>query len=664
VTFGGIDTGVEKARGIPNGVNARDVGDIVNALGTAMSRLQRERQGNTSTQFAGVPLPRPAAWQNNYFGPGWPLIGEPVDRPRPDTGQQDPRLTEYEVSYNLQLLRERHVSWDTLKRAAESPLFRACIELRKTELATQDWVIRVSPQAAARIARRQDQNKDKVASDLQKKYQDEIDRITSFWEIPDRKNDRDFATWIALAADEQLTWDSLAIYPHMTYGQYAARDGLLGLWILDGSTIKPLLDESGGRPDNGNPAYQQILYGFPRGEYTAQEFARNDGTKVAPGAILADQLVYKRRTPRSWSPYGYSATEQALMHGLLFNKRFAWMLGEYTEGTLPATFIESDGTLDWTPTQLLDYEHDFNMRLAGQTAERYRANFLPPGLKAASLAQAGERYRPDYDLYLVKLVAMHFLVTITELGFTDTGGLGSSGYHEGQEDIQFRKARLPDLKWYGNLCTQISKTYLGMPDELEFSFLGLDDDDEAAADLIDHQRLVDGRMSLNELRIKIGLPPLPFKEANMPMVQTARGVVFLEGSSETAPPGVLIEPASESGEEDPAQGTATSPTQRRPIKPAGKPASAAKVTKEVREEVRAYHSWLNKRVNPDRKFKFAYLTEDMAAETNYTFAYAEFAKAGGAAPKASSSSPLSSQSSPTGPDGQKTSSWSPYSDLS
>jgi hypothetical protein len=344
LTFGGID--VAKARGVPSGVNARDVGDIVNALGTAMTRLQRERQGNTSTQFAGVPLPRPAAWQQNYFGPGWPLIGEPVDRPRPDTGQQDPRLTEYEVSYNLQLLRERHVSWETLKRAAESPLFRACIELRKTELATQDWVIRVSPTSAARIARRTDQNKDKVASDLQKKYQDEIDRISAFWEIPDRKNDRDFATWIGMAADEQLTWDSLAIYPHMTYGQ-----DLLGLWVLDGSTIKPLLDESGGRPEGDNPAYQQILYGFPRGEYTAQSFTREDGVTVTPGSILANQLVYKKRTPRSWSPYGFSATEQALMHGLLFNRRFSWMLAEYTEGVMPAQFIESDGTLDWTPTQ-------------------------------------------------------------------------------------------------------------------------------------------------------------------------------------------------------------------------------------------------------------------------------------------------------------------------
>src|SRR5260221_8212598 len=100
----------------------------------------------------------------------------------------------------------------------------------------------------------------------------------------------------------------------MTYG-----GDPLDLWVLDGSTIKPLLDESGGRPEAPAPAYQQILYGFPRGEYTPQTFARDDGTKVTPGAIQAGQLIYRRRVERTWTPYGFSSTEQALMDGLLYN---------------------------------------------------------------------------------------------------------------------------------------------------------------------------------------------------------------------------------------------------------------------------------------------------------------------------------------------------------
>ena len=663
MTFAGID--VQKARGVPQGVSTRDVSDIVHALSASMASLRNRDNSRLSnngynSQFAGVPLPRPDQWQYNNFGPAWPLIGEPVDRPRPDTGQQDPRLTEYEVSWNLQLLKERHVGWETLKRAADSPLFRACIELRKNELQTQEWVVRVSPKAAGRIAARSGKSKDAVANELTQKYQDEIDRLTDWWEYPDRKNDRDFATWIGLCAEEQLTWDALAVYPHMTYGK-----DLLGLWVVDGSTIKPLMDETGGRPDNPFPAYQQLLYGFPRGEYQAQTIAMPDGQIALPGAIRANQLVYKRRTPRTWSPYGFSATEQALMHGVLFNKRFSWMLSEYTEGTLPATFMESDGQLDWTPTQLLDYERDFNMRLSGQTAERMRANFLPPGLRAAVMAQAGERYRPEYDMYLVKLVAMHFMVTITELGFTETGGLGSTGYHEGQEDIQFRKARLPDLKWYGQFCTQIQRAYLNAPPELEFSFLGLDDDDEAAADAIDHQRLADGRMSLNELRLKIGLPALPFREANMPMIQTARGVVFLEDASKQVPAGVLVEPASEQVNSDPAAPKAT-PSQARPAQSAGGRASKseAEIPDEAFSEYMAWVRWELKHTSPSRPFWCEVITKEIAEALGDRGLLTDeriVLKAGGAAPKASASQPLPRLRSEPGPDGPSTSSWSPYS---
>lgn len=636
MAFAGID--VEKARGVSGNTagTVRDVADIVNAFARQMQARSDQ------SQYIGTPLPRPPEWQRNNFGPGYPIEGEPVDAPRQDTGQPQPRLTEYQVAYNLQLNPTRFVPWETLKRAADSPLFRACIEVRKTELASQDWVVRVSPGAAAKMAAAQGRSKEAVANELRREYQSEIDRLTDFWDVPDRKNDRDFATWIGMAADEQLTWDALAIYPHQTYG-----GDTLGFWVIDGSTIKPLLDESGGRPEAPFPSYQQILYGFPRGEYSAQTFTKADGTKVIPGAIQAGQLVYKRRTPRTWTPYGLSPTEQALMDGVLYNKRFGWMVAEYTEGVMPAVYMESDGTLDWTPTQLLDYERDFNNRLTGQTAERMRANFLPPGLRAAAMQTVGERYRPDYDLHLVKLVAMHYLVTITELGFTESGGLGSTGYHEGQEDIQFRKARMPDLKWFGTLCTQLQKSYLNAPDVLEFAFLGLDAEDEAAADLIDHQRLADGRQTMNELRIKIGQPPLSFKEADMPMLQTARGVVFLEGASEQAPSGVLIEPASEPNDVgDPGQGGGTSPTQRRPIKSGG--GGSPKVTKEALQEIAAYARWNTK--PQSRPFQFEHLTEDQAAESGLTFDHAEFAKAGGAAPKASS-----------GLAGSLTSNWSPYS---
>lgn len=641
--------GVEKARGIPAGVNTRDLTDIANALSGVLSR---QRQGD---MFATRPYPRPEQWSGNLFGPGSPFTPQGLDPARTDTGQPDPRIWEYPIAWNVQLNTTRPVSWETLAKWSEMPLFRSCIELRKTEISTLEWQFRVSPKAAAQIAQRTGQYSEDVARTLREKYQDTIDRVSAFWEVPDRKNGRNFAEWIALCMDEQLTHDALAIYPHLTYG-----GDLHGLWILDGSTIMPLFDETGGRPLPPAPAYQQILYGFPRGEFTAQVVEDANGNKVVPGGMQAGQLVYKRRVPRTKSPYGFGPTEQALLDGLLYTKRFQWMLAEYTEGTMPAQFMESDGMLDWTPMQLAEYERRFNDEYAGQTAQRMRFPFLPPGFHAAAMAQPGERYSPNFDLHLVKLVAMHFQTTITELGFTETGGLGSTGYHEGQEDIQFRKSRLPDLRWFGSLITEISRTHLGLPPEIEFTFLGLDDEDEAASDLVDQQRVASGRMTLNQAVTKLGFPAYGFKEADMPMLQTARGVVFIEGASETAPAGVMIEPASEidsisgplSGGKGGANPSGTKPAKVTPSQKNPGQAKGGLASKEAQAELAAYRRWVTKPGNRTRPFRCEHLTEELAKELapdldDAWTPYIEFAKAGGN-PK------------DPGGDGSLTLSWSPY----
>jgi hypothetical protein len=627
---------LEKASRVPPG--ARSVSDLVSMVTRARG------DGDLDLNSEGRPLPRPESWRDAAFGPDWPLPPELLDPARPDTQLPEPRIWQYPVSENLRYFNERHVGWETLKRSADSPLFRACIEIRKTELSTLDWVIRVSPEVSEQMARQSRKSKETVEQELRQKYEAEIKRVSDFWQFPDRRNGRDFAEWVAMLLEEQLVWDALAIYPRRTYG-----GDLLDLMIIDGSTIKPLLDAQGGRPEPPAPAYQQLLYGFPRGEFTADALDI-DGESVTPGGLEATQLIYRRRVSRTWTPYGYSPTEQALLDGLLYNKRFEWMLAEYTEGAKPSQWIETTES-DWTARQILEYERAFNDRYSGQTAERHRYSLLPTGMKPHESTQVPERYKADYDLHLIKLVCMHYAVTMTELGFTETGGLGSTGYHEGQEDVNYRKGRLPDVRWFGALLTQISHQQLGLPPELEFAFLGLEEEDEAAMDQVMQNRVSSGRMTLNEDRTRLGLPAYNFAEADMPMVETARGVVFLDGASETVPPGVLIEPASEKVDDPDATlaNVGQSPTQRRPV------SSGGGTAKSVQDEIQAYKRWHLRHQEPGRKFRFEHLTEDMAKETGISFANVEFAKAGGPGPKVTPSS---------GQPGSKTSSWSPYSRLS
>lgn len=648
------------APAFPPGAQTTDVSRLVQALTQYMGHYDMDAQGRI--------LPRPEEWLSAQFGPNWPLPIEALDQPRPDTQLPEPRQWEYPYSWNLQLFDQKQVSWETLRKASETPLFRACIEVRKTELASLDWGIRVSPVAAEAIARKSRRSKEDVQNELREKYESQIQAATDFWEMPDRKNGRDFADWISAAQEEQLAWDAIAIYPRRTYGGQ-----LHDLMLVDASTIKPLLDEQGGRPLPPYPAYQQILYGFPRGEFTA-DTVNIDGETICPGGLTATQLIYKRRVVRNRTPYGYSSTEQALLDGLLYNQRFGWMLAEYTEGTQPAQFMRNSGDVDWSARQLLQYEKAFNDRYAGRTAERMRYPFLPPGIEPVTPAQIQERYKADYDLHLIARVGMHFGVMLPELGFTERGGLGSAGYHEGQEAVGYRRFRLPDIRWFARFLTAISRAHLDdFPRELEFAFLGLEEEDEAAVDEVVQNKTSTARMTLNEARARDGEPAYDFPEADMPMVITARGVVFVQGASEVAPPGVLIEPASENAEmkvgpgaagapgqpvQAPQQGQAQSPTQRRPIAPAGRGKTAA-----AAKELETFRGWVKKHASSSaealasRPFVFDELTYDeaYALDPDFVWEYKNHAlfkatTAGGGNPKAPN----------RGSHGNSTSPWQPY----
>lgn len=588
---------------------ARDLSEQVRAL----TEAQRQQASQA------VALPRNPAWPTTPYGPGQPIVPAPINTPRPDTGRAEPRLWQYPVTWNLPASNQRLVPWQTLRDAANGiSIFRRCIEIRKDHLLGMGWDITLT-QRAVETAQQTDPNASRV--DVQKALLDrlgpDISRLIEFWQTPDRGNGYDWPAWLAQALEELFVLDALAIYPRRTYG-----GDLYALEVIDGSTVKPLLDERGGRPQPPLPAFQQILYGFPRGEFVADTEQTEQGP-VVPGAFAADQLIYARRVVRTWTPYGYSPVEQALMDGDLWLKRQQWMRAEYTDGVTPAREYETPPELGWSPEQLLDYERQFNDLLAGQTAERHRARFLPPGVKVPTDNRDGlaEKYKPEYDLHLLKLVASHFDTTLPELGFTEAKGLGSSGYHEGQENVQDRKTR-PLVEWLQHLLTRISRTHLGMPAELEFRFLGMDDEDEAAAVEVDRERAHSGGMTLNEWRDEQGRPRYDFPEADKPMVVTQRGVIFLEGAASVGQPGQPVgpaEPVAEGGDGEPGG-----------QQPSGKPATD-RPTADKAAELAAYRRRARK--GGSRPFVFEHVTEAEAKAAGVDMTRALFKAAGDGDPK-------------------------------
>lgn len=572
---------------------------------------------------AAMPLPRldpPVP-----FGPGMPLNPSPINPINPATGRAAPRAWEYPVTWNMPGFGDRLIPWKVLRDASNMiPLFRRCIEIRKAEVATLDWDVTISAKAIER-AQRQDPNSARsvIEKSMRERVDPHIGRLVDFWESPDRRNGLDFIGWASKVLEEYFAIDAIAVYPRATLG-----GDLYAFEVLDGTTIKPLLDQYGNRPLPPQAAYQQILYGFPRGEFIAD---LDSETGQVQGGYPADRLVYKVHNVRSYTPYGFSAVEQALYDGELYLRRMGWLKAEYTEGAMPAGWLKTGaGQAEWTPQQLAEYERALNDYYAGNTAARQRWRILPWGMEPQESTDLNERYRPDYDLHLIKLVSSHFDTTIAELGFTEVGGLGSTGWHEGQADVQDRKATQPTLRRLQAFCTALMRVYLNAPRELEFRILGLESEDEDAADEVAGRRVGNGRMTLNEDRDRTGLPRYNFAEADKPMLVTQRGVVFLEGASTVAPPGTMVGPAEAVPEGGPQQGS-TQPGDEpgddeqddSDSEPPAKSAAGKPTPEVVKAELVAYRRWLTKG-KLSRPFRFATITKADAERAGVDLAHAEF----------------------------------------
>ena len=510
--------------------------------------LMRNAPGTMAGTGIATPLPRePQA----MFGPGIPVQPAAIDPVDVVSGRPPPRIYEYPVSTNLPGVTDRLIPWKVLRDAADAPLVRDCIRIRKNMIASLGWDIVVSKRALQQYKRQSpDTSSVKIQRELRARLDPDVGRLVDFWAKPDFEQGETFVEWAGKALEEHLVLDALAIYPFWNYAHNRQ-----GLRILDGSTVKVLLNQQGGRPQPPFPAFQQLLWGFPRGEFLAD----TDTDGKVPGGYDTDRLIYRRREVRTFTPYGFSVVEQALQDVDLYLRRLDWDKAQYTDGVQPAGWIKNTGLESWTPQQIMAYNQAFNDLYAGQTLNRMRYHLLPPGMEPMESVDHPEKFKPDYHLHLIKLVAMHFDMTVAELGFTEAKGLGSAGYHEGQAEVQERKATNPDLRWLQAVLTEISRTHLGMPKELEFQFLGLDSEDDAAADEVLDNQLDSGRITLNESREELGRAPYNFAEADMPVIVTPRGVVYLEGASKLGQPGETIGPPQATPIEEPTPDTAGTP---------------------------------------------------------------------------------------------------------
>jgi len=228
----------------------------------------------------------------------------------------------------------------------------------------------------------------------------EIQAVKDFFRWPD--GDNDFPTWLSMMLDEILVTDAPAWYRHRT----EAGDPF-ALRMLDGATIKPLVDYLGVAPAPPAPAYQQIIMGVVESEFTRPW---RTADRRAPDGSQKHELVYAPFSKKTTGPYGQSPVERVLMTVNLILRRQQHYLAFYTEGNIPEAFWKCPDT--WTAEQIAQGQELFDQILAGNAAVRSRLKLMPGG-EGTGLEnpRSQDSWTYDFEDWLSGIVAYHFNVS-------------------------------------------------------------------------------------------------------------------------------------------------------------------------------------------------------------------------------------------------------------
>lgn len=477
----------------------------------------------TGGNFGAQPLPRPNTDFGSLFGPGYPLFPDALD-PLGPNGRAQPRRDQYPVTYNIQLI-DRDTPWSVLRRlATEVDVVNRCIELVQDSVAGMDWSWGFSDQIINQIMLENDEtNSAKATAIAREKYGNELTRVQQFFEYPDKRMGYTFSQWLTLMVWSHLVYDGIAVYPQYTLG-----GELHSLSQLDTSTIKILRDNQGFIPQPPAPAYQQILYGFPRGEYLAEDYDGDLGS-----GFQSDQLAYYLRRPRPHTMYGYSTVEECINAATLYMNRQEWMHAEWSNGVTPKLIVNVEGTETWTPEQLAYYEQVWNDRLRGQTQRRQSAFFMRPGMSVTQLDEMAEKYSGTYDEYLVLQIGAKFGVPQSQLGIQMRSSIGGAGQTKGQSDQSDKFATDAMVNFLIDCINDMARRFMGVGSEISMTVTGGGDgDDDLQRAQADASDVGAGIRTRNEIRAERGIPLMSEPEADQLAITTGTGVSFLAGQLE------------------------------------------------------------------------------------------------------------------------------------
>jgi portal protein len=320
----------------------------------------------------------PTGPDQDFFGPGQPL---PPLAPPAAAGRQ----FDYPVGYNL-LVTPRGdlpISFLDLRNLAQNcDLVRLVIETRKDQISKMDWSVSPLDPSGAGLRPVPPKTRNGKREMASPEAQRQAREATALLKRPDRMHS--FKAWMRMLLEDMLVIDAATLYPRLTRG-----GGLYALEVVDGATIRPIIDEGGRPPLPPAPAYQQIIKGLPATDYTREE------------------LIYYPRNLLSWRVYGFSPVEQIIIITNVILRRQMHLLQYYTDGNLPDALLEVPE--NWSTAQIAEFQQYWDALHAGNTAQRRRGKWVPHGT-TPHLMKEGDLKSP-IDEWFARVVCYAFSVS-------------------------------------------------------------------------------------------------------------------------------------------------------------------------------------------------------------------------------------------------------------
>lgn len=363
--------------------------DVVNRIALA--------QGDPNIQGQGGP---------GWFGPGHTL--RPV-APEEVAGRQLDFPTNYNI--NIKPRSYESVSFAMLRQLADSyDLLRLVIETRKDQIESYEW---------------------EIVSEEGKSVPDStLDNLTTFFKYPDKENQ--WNTWIRKLLEDMFVIDAVAVYPRMTRG-----GEIYGFELMDGATIKRVIDEWGRRPLPPDPAYQQVLKGLPAVDYTSEE------------------LVYWMRNPRTNRIYGFSPVEQIIMTVNIALRRQVHQLQYYTEGNVPEAICGLPA--EWGLDVIKQWQSYWDTTMEGNTAQRRHMKFVPFD-PTKIFSPKSESLKDAYDEWLARIVCFCFSISPSQLVKETNRATADT-----VQDTAKKEGLVPLQTWIKNSIDYLIKVQLKQP---------------------------------------------------------------------------------------------------------------------------------------------------------------------------------------------------------